>query len=84
MQKKHLQKPDTVVIEPLVLIMQRGFLPTEQHFCLFQAGFVCLFTVNTCHIATETLLNNYIYNVKLLGLEAFNEKTHTFLIKNNK
>lgn len=40
---------------------------------MFKAGFVCLFTVNTCHIATETLLNN-IYNVKLPGLEAFNEQ----------
>ena len=60
------------------------FFPTEQHFCLFKAGFVFLFTVNTCHIATEILLNNNTDNVKLPGLEAFNEKDHTFLIKNNK
>lgn len=43
-----------------------------------------MFTVNTCHIATEILLNNNTYNVKLLALEAFNEKNHMFLIKNNK
>lgn len=51
-----------------------------QHFSyqatfLFVPSRICLFTVNTCHIATEILLNNNTQDVKLLGLEAFNEKT---------
>lgn len=82
--KKYLKKSDTMARKPVVFIMHNFFFPTEQHFSLSKAGFVCLFTVNTCHIATEILLNNNTYNVKLLGLEAFNEKTHMFLIKNNK
>lgn len=74
--------------KPLVLLMHK-ISPTEQF--LFVPSRIYLFTVNTCHIATEILLNNNnnTYSVKLLALEAFNEKKtnkkpHMFLIKKNK